>query len=350
MIIYIYGLVDPFDSRTRYVGKTNNLEMRLSQHLRYELKGETRREKWIKKLQRLGSNPTIEVIEECAEENWQEREVYWIHALNNAGCDLTNLAPGGIGGSGRTGQTWKKTPAQVEAMKVLMKGKKFPTQTREHRVKAAQTFRLTCIIKTILGVNKNKVTLTDEQRQAISDRMKKYCAEVLPFKPRAKWKPRSPESIAKTKRLKAESWLAKKTSGYVSPQKGKIVTVETRNKLSKIVSDHMNKPGVRLRLSESAKRRWRNTVDRSWSPARRQSAINRKNAGIVSPCKGRKLTPEHRKKVSDGVRRNLIEHGSRKHTEETKAKMSKIQLEISAAKKSAKSSLPSKTETQGALL
>jgi hypothetical protein len=99
MTIYIYALFDPrtddsISENIRYIGKTKmKLQKRLQSHI-----DNTRRNTsnyhsmyWIRKLLKEGVRPSIRIIEVCDENNWQEREKYWIKQFNN----LTNYDEGG---------------------------------------------------------------------------------------------------------------------------------------------------------------------------------------------------------------------------------------------------------------
>lgn len=91
---YIYKLIDPITNKVRYVGKTKNkLNVRLSQHIsKSKTNYKSHVYDWIRKLQCSGNKPIIELIEECFENNWEEREIYWISQFKN----LTNISRGGI--------------------------------------------------------------------------------------------------------------------------------------------------------------------------------------------------------------------------------------------------------------
>jgi hypothetical protein len=92
MEIKIYGLVDPIDNKIRYVGKTRNtLSYRLEQHYRGSQENKTPKMKWINNLKEENLKPLIIELEKCDENNWIERERYWINKLN----DLTNSTAGG---------------------------------------------------------------------------------------------------------------------------------------------------------------------------------------------------------------------------------------------------------------
>ena len=89
----IYYLCEPNGKYPRYVGKTvGKLKRRLDNHV-YESKRNpnTYKNRWINKVLSEGLYPEIHLIEECNEDNWQEREKYWIKYYDN----LTNATEGG---------------------------------------------------------------------------------------------------------------------------------------------------------------------------------------------------------------------------------------------------------------
>jgi group I intron endonuclease len=92
---YIYGLIDPRSNKIRYVGKTNNPDQRLFDHIRHSKHKTTYKDKWIRSLLEIGLNPTITILEECGD-NWVEREIHHISLYEN----LTNLTKGGEGLNG----------------------------------------------------------------------------------------------------------------------------------------------------------------------------------------------------------------------------------------------------------
>lgn len=79
----VYALVDPRDKTVGYIGKSNNVNYRYSQHLKS--KGSDKKSEWISSLRDEGNVPELEIIEECDEELLDEREKYWIefHSENN---------------------------------------------------------------------------------------------------------------------------------------------------------------------------------------------------------------------------------------------------------------------------
>jgi predicted GIY-YIG superfamily endonuclease len=91
----IYALVDPRDESMRYIGITDNMPMRFKQHLR-EAGSITAKGMWLAELQRYGLRPAVRILEEIQIEKTQrylveERERYWIQALEQSGVSLTNI-------------------------------------------------------------------------------------------------------------------------------------------------------------------------------------------------------------------------------------------------------------------
>ena len=97
MKTYIYILRHPETFEIRYVGKTNNIKRRFAQHKSkkcLEKTGSKKLASWILKLLSNNLLPIMEIIEEC-DDNWEEREKYWISYYSNT--NLCNLSNGGEG-------------------------------------------------------------------------------------------------------------------------------------------------------------------------------------------------------------------------------------------------------------
>lgn len=124
---YIYGLLDPRDDQIRYVGKTDNLERRYQMHLRD--KYHCYRVYWIQSLREAGLLPTMKVIEEVSpEQDWGDRERYWVQYYREAGCRLTNGTDGGdCGPPRRKGQC----PKSTENYGKFWTGRRHSESTRE---------------------------------------------------------------------------------------------------------------------------------------------------------------------------------------------------------------------------
>ena len=95
--IFIYGLCDVKDpDNIKYVGKTKQkITKRIHDHIRESYKLKTKKDKWIQNVL-VNSEIIYKIIEEVDENNWLEREMYWIKILDN----LTNTSKGGDGGRG----------------------------------------------------------------------------------------------------------------------------------------------------------------------------------------------------------------------------------------------------------
>lgn len=93
----IYALVDPRNQRIRYIGKTSNAERRLYEHIAEGRRPSTHRTRWINQLTRAGIEPILIELEEVTQENWQERERFWIQHYKQEGHSLTNGTDGGDG-------------------------------------------------------------------------------------------------------------------------------------------------------------------------------------------------------------------------------------------------------------
>lgn len=94
--IYIYALKDPDSKNIRYVGKTVNLIKRFRRHLRNgkDITHKYHSAIWIRSLLNNNKIPEISIIEEVSENNWEEREIYWIKYYRQL-YDLTNILEGG---------------------------------------------------------------------------------------------------------------------------------------------------------------------------------------------------------------------------------------------------------------
>ena len=97
MDIYIYGLYNSFSDEIRYIGKTNDLNRRLSEHiaeaksLKYK---HLPKNKWILKTLNEGGEINYKIIETTNENSWQDREIFWIDYYRQKGNNL-NLSRGG---------------------------------------------------------------------------------------------------------------------------------------------------------------------------------------------------------------------------------------------------------------
>lgn len=128
-IIYIYCLKDT-NGNIRYVGKTNNIKRRLQSHISEakKIKGKRYVLNWISSLIKNNQKPILEVLEECNELNWQEREIYWINYYRSINPNLCNICDGGIGATGSKNYS----PEEIQKRRKLLsiKRSKFSENTK----------------------------------------------------------------------------------------------------------------------------------------------------------------------------------------------------------------------------
>jgi DNA-binding XRE family transcriptional regulator len=86
----IYGLYCPFTDNLHYIGKSTTCMTRPMQHM-IESHSEKINE-WVFQLKILGYKPIIKILEECTENNLDEKEKEWIKKSINEGCYLLNVA------------------------------------------------------------------------------------------------------------------------------------------------------------------------------------------------------------------------------------------------------------------
>lgn len=95
--IIIYTLIDPRNNQVRYIGKSNNPKQRLANHInRSKSCFNSPIHCWIRKLLSLNLKPILFIQEICNENNWQEREIYWIQYYREKYENITNVSDGGI--------------------------------------------------------------------------------------------------------------------------------------------------------------------------------------------------------------------------------------------------------------
>lgn len=98
MITFIYALLDPDTDAVRYVGKSDNPEKRLAQHMKLLEPKATHKQNWLRSLASKGKIPKLKILEEVDTNCWQDAERKWIQYYRELGSQLTNTANGGEGG------------------------------------------------------------------------------------------------------------------------------------------------------------------------------------------------------------------------------------------------------------
>ena len=95
--VSIYALIDPRSDEIRYIGKSVDPDMRYQQHLN-ESAVNNGKIAWIEELQNEGHKPLLEILELTTENEWAERERWWIKRGLEFGWNLLNIKSGGSGG------------------------------------------------------------------------------------------------------------------------------------------------------------------------------------------------------------------------------------------------------------
>lgn len=94
--VFIYALLDPRTAKIRYIGKTNNINRRYSQHLRARTDQKmTPVKAWIQSLIKQGLKPNMMVIDSCDESRWANLEREYIKRFRDEGYDILNISDGG---------------------------------------------------------------------------------------------------------------------------------------------------------------------------------------------------------------------------------------------------------------
>jgi group I intron endonuclease len=162
-LTHIYALVRKSDKYPFYIGKSNNVTKRLTQH-RANAKDSTRKSKvyaYIRKLWRIGDDFDISIVQSVSKSQWGQAEVKAMASYRAAGIPLKNVAPGGVSPE-MTDEIRKK-------LSVALTGRKF---SDEHKRKLSDAK------KGVVPWNKGKTSVrprlmaSDETREKISQALK----------------------------------------------------------------------------------------------------------------------------------------------------------------------------------
>ena len=194
-----------------YVGKTKrSLETRIAEHKRNKSKGNSPVEMAIDKYG--WENFTVEILEVCPVEMLNEREKFWIAALNSKSPNGYNLTDGGDGQVGCTQETRAKMSAAKKGKPAHNKGKKGKPHSAETKAKMSAAH------KGKSPSNKGKPAHNRGVKATAETRAKLSAAH--------KGKKHSPETIAKMS-------AAQKAIGNRPPSsKGRKPSPETKAKIS----------------------------------------------------------------------------------------------------------------------
>jgi predicted GIY-YIG superfamily endonuclease len=94
---YIYVLKCPITNEVRYVGRSRDPKRRYYAHTEEKKTASYYKKNWIKKLDRQGLKPILEIIKETPNEEASRWEQYFIDFYREQGYKLTNLGDGSRG-------------------------------------------------------------------------------------------------------------------------------------------------------------------------------------------------------------------------------------------------------------
>jgi hypothetical protein len=119
---YIYGI--SHRGLIRYIGKSNNPRRRLYQHINE--KSNKHKYNWLNNIIKNNDRPTIEIIDEVPEEEWQFWEQYWISQFKTWEFKLLNATNGGDGANG-----YKHAEHSKKKMRKSKLGTTLPQEQRD---------------------------------------------------------------------------------------------------------------------------------------------------------------------------------------------------------------------------
>lgn len=92
---FIYILSCPLSDHVRYIGKSDNPQKRLLQHIRRCEKEISRKNSWLRGLKKKSLFPDLIIIDEVPTMEWEFWEQYYISLFKSWGFDLLNMTNGG---------------------------------------------------------------------------------------------------------------------------------------------------------------------------------------------------------------------------------------------------------------
>ena len=90
MTTFIYALICPVDGSMKYVGKSNNPEKRLKDHLFDFRCMDLRKAQWIRMLKSVKKKPILIILDEVDIFDWQFWEDFWSQYFKSHGIVLFN--------------------------------------------------------------------------------------------------------------------------------------------------------------------------------------------------------------------------------------------------------------------
>lgn len=155
---YIYLLLDPRDRKIRYVGKADNPQLRFNRHIKDM--ATTHKTCWIKQLKKINLLPIMQIIDSVPKDNWQYWEKYYIAYYKSIGCELVNIADGGLGGGNTFWKGKKREKKDCEKISNSLRGRKLSKQHKAKMREAKNHLRRTQQTFNKIGEKNSKLTQT----------------------------------------------------------------------------------------------------------------------------------------------------------------------------------------------
>jgi hypothetical protein len=174
MRVYIYSLSDEL-GYVRYIGKTKySLKDRLGAHIRESKKGKTHKCYWVRSLIKNNHMPTISMLEDIEEGDWETCEQYWISQFKTWGFRLVNQTDGGAGILDRSGEIYRKISSSNKNRIPWNKGKKMSKDFCKKISKAKTGVKLSQFHKdNISSSSKGRINIiSDDTKEKISKTLK----------------------------------------------------------------------------------------------------------------------------------------------------------------------------------
>ena len=310
----IYGLVDPRNGVIRYVGLTMaGVGPRFRHHLQDAIRGKRgHRNSWIRKLLAMQERPFPVILETVREDLLDNAEIRWIGKMRSeVGPALTNVADGGDHPT-----VTPETRMRISAAKM---GHEVSAETRMKLRKASLGRTLSADTKAKIGsaAKGNRHALGNRMSEEARERIRsastgrRHTADArlrmsIAQKGRGVGRHPSPETLGRMAISVRKTWndpevrarrLAGLRRSFKDPQA-----------CARRSASHMG-----IRPSATTLERLR-----AW---KRGPMTQETRDRLKSALTGRKLSAEHRRRMSEGMKgqRHVLGH---KHTAETKAKMS----------------------------
>lgn len=185
---FIYGLIDPRTDELRWVGKSDDPQRRMLQHMARHT-GTAPRIAWFRELRDRGIDPRVVILEEVATSDWQDAERRWIDDMRDDGHQLLNAIAGGTGGSHNAGmklgpqsdevkqrrlerrQQFQRRPMSAEGRRRLREARKLDPRIGERveaMVAATRGVPKSAEHKAKIGAGNRGKTVSPETRQKLS--------------------------------------------------------------------------------------------------------------------------------------------------------------------------------------